>query len=256
MSGLLLRLAGPMQSWGEHSAFGQRDTLNHPTRSGVIGLCAAVRGLPREDERLREYDDLKITVRVDRPGVRDVDYQTIGGGLPSKRTVPKSEGGYRNTSTATVQTWRPYLSDAVFTVALQGPEGLLAVTEEALEHPYWQPYLGRRSYLPEQPILLRAGVADPVEELRSQVPLPPRVPVDGVNFVYEIGAGETADQDSAGRSRTVLNDVPVSAVGGERVFATRDVVKIPEKVASSLRTSSLSEYREKLFAYAVKGRAR
>lgn len=256
MSGLLLRLAGPMQSWGEHSAFGQRDTLGHPTRSGVIGLCAAARGIPRGEERMREYDNLVITVRVDRPGVRDVDYQTIGGGLPSKRTVPKSEGGYRPVSTATVQTWRPYLSDAVFTLALQGPEELLTVTAEALEHPYWQPYLGRRSFLPEQPILLRSGVADPVGELRSGVPLPPRTPADRVNFVYEIGAGEAAGQDSTDRSRTVLNDVPAHALGGDRVFATRDVVEAPEKVALKLRSSSLRAYREKLFTYVAEGRAR
>ena len=256
MSGLLMRLAGPMQSWGEHSAFGQRDTLNHPTRSGVIGLCAAVRGVPREDERLREYDDLRITVRVDRPGVRDVDYQTIGGGLPPKRTVPKSEGGYRPTATATVQTWRPYLSDAVFTVALQGPEELLDVTAEALEHPYWQPYLGRRSFLPEQPLLLRARVVDPVGELRTGVPLPPRALEGRVDFVYESDPGLIAAQGGDDRSRTVLNDVPAPALGGERVFATRDVVATPEKVASELRTSSVPEYREKLLAYVVEGRTR
>ena len=254
MSGLLLRLAGPMQSWGEHSAFGQRDTLGYPTRSGVIGLCAAVRGLPRGDERIREYDDLVITVRVDHAGVRDADYQTIGGGLPSKRTVPKSEGGYRSKDTATVQLWRPYLSDAVFTVALRGPERLLFATAAALERPYWQPYLGRRAFPPEQPVLLRSGVADPVGELRSGVPLPPTAYEGAVSFVHEVGAGEGVHQVGADRSRTVLNDVPASANSGDRVFATRDVVEAQEEVPAALRSTGLWDYRRKLLTYVAEGR--
>lgn len=44
MSGFLLRLAGPMQSWGEHSMFGERDTLPYPSRSGLIGMFAAAQG--------------------------------------------------------------------------------------------------------------------------------------------------------------------------------------------------------------------
>ena len=47
MSGLLLRLAGPLQSWGERSAFGVRDTSAFPTRSGVIGMFAAAEGRNR-----------------------------------------------------------------------------------------------------------------------------------------------------------------------------------------------------------------
>ena len=39
--GLLLRLAGPLQSWGERSHFNERDTARFPTRSGVIGMLAA-----------------------------------------------------------------------------------------------------------------------------------------------------------------------------------------------------------------------
>ena len=38
MSTLLLRLAGPMQSWGVQSRFSVRDTGLEPSKSGVIGL--------------------------------------------------------------------------------------------------------------------------------------------------------------------------------------------------------------------------
>lgn len=41
MSTLLLRLAGPMQSWGTDSKFDVRRTGREPSKSGVIGLVAA-----------------------------------------------------------------------------------------------------------------------------------------------------------------------------------------------------------------------
>ena len=47
--GLLLRLAGPLQSWGMLSHFNERDTARFPTRSGVIGLLAAALGIARDE---------------------------------------------------------------------------------------------------------------------------------------------------------------------------------------------------------------
>lgn len=44
MSTLLMRLAGPLQSWGTTSRFDQRDTGKEPSKSGVIGLMAAALG--------------------------------------------------------------------------------------------------------------------------------------------------------------------------------------------------------------------
>ncbi|MCD8476334.1 MAG: type I-E CRISPR-associated protein Cas5/CasD [Shewanella fodinae] len=41
---LLLWLEGPLQAWGHNSKFGVRDTLNFPTRSGVLGLLCCARG--------------------------------------------------------------------------------------------------------------------------------------------------------------------------------------------------------------------
>ena len=41
MSTLLLRLAGPMQSWGTDSKFDVRRTGREPSKSGVIGRGGA-----------------------------------------------------------------------------------------------------------------------------------------------------------------------------------------------------------------------
>ncbi|MBQ0827883.1 type I-E CRISPR-associated protein Cas5/CasD [Streptomyces tagetis] len=76
---LLIRLAGPLQSWGLTGRFARRDTHSRPTKSGVIGLCAAALGLARE-EPLGELAEVLYGVRADRPGTPLRDYHTAGGG--------------------------------------------------------------------------------------------------------------------------------------------------------------------------------
>src|SRR3546814_10860099 len=77
MSTLLLRLAGPMQSWGTTSRFDQRDTGKEPSKSGVVGLLAAALGIDRENwADLEPLTRLTMGVRHDRPGVLKRDYQT------------------------------------------------------------------------------------------------------------------------------------------------------------------------------------
>jgi CRISPR system Cascade subunit CasD len=169
---LLVRRAGPLQSWGERSAFTRdRDTAGFPTRSGIIGMFAAAQGIARDDQQaLAPYEDLQLTVRVDRPGVRLADYHTVGGGQPKELTAAASAGGNKG---AAVITHRHYLADAVFVVAVTGPAARIAGIAKALTQPRWTPYMGRRACIPDEPFLLRAGVDDPIAELRRHVPLSP-----------------------------------------------------------------------------------
>src|SRR5574337_1235511 len=80
MPTLLLRLAGPMQSWGTTSRFDERDTQLEPSKSGVLGLICAALGR----DRTQPVDDLaalRMGVRVDREGMLMRDYQTATGVL-------------------------------------------------------------------------------------------------------------------------------------------------------------------------------
>ncbi|WP_129286085.1 type I-E CRISPR-associated protein Cas5/CasD [Streptomyces sp. GZWMJZ-114] len=153
--GLLLRLAGPLQSWGEHSHFSDRDTLAFPSRSGLTGMLAAALGRPRHAP-LDEFAALSVAVRVDRAGNRLRDFHTVGGGLSGPETVVTADGGRRGGDTSTLTSTRWYLQDAVFTVALtladrSAPPRTWAA---ALSNPCWPLYLGRRSCPPAGPILL------------------------------------------------------------------------------------------------------
>ncbi|MEE1768759.1 type I-E CRISPR-associated protein Cas5/CasD [Streptomyces sp. JV185] len=81
MSGhvLLIRLAAPLQSWGVVSRFSRRDTHSRPTKSGVIGLCAAALGHDRAEE-LGELAAVRFGVRADHPGTPVRDYHVVGAG--------------------------------------------------------------------------------------------------------------------------------------------------------------------------------
>ncbi|MET9254616.1 type I-E CRISPR-associated protein Cas5/CasD [Streptomyces sp. NPDC003717] len=191
MTGFLLQVGGPMQSWGEHSSFNDRDTVSHPTRSGLIGMIASALGIPREDAvtaaaevtgadvsstRFGQLGALRFTIRHDRPGTRLRDFHTIGGGLPAHRTVPTAKGGRRSPGLGTIVSERHYLADAVFTIAVTAagaPDAarLTAACAQALAAPHWPLHLGRRSCPPGAVFVLATDIADPVADLLTAVPL-------------------------------------------------------------------------------------
>lgn len=247
LPGLLLRLTGPLQSWGERSHFNQRDTAGFPTRSGVIGLLASALGRQR-DQPLDDLARLSLTVRADRPGVLLRDLHTVGGGLPPKQTVTTAEGKKRGGDTGALLSHRYYLADAAFTIALTAasePSGeeaqkdLLARCARALDKPRWPLYLGRRSCPPEGPVLL--GTSDDTLHHLLRLPLAadkPKTP-RGVEFLSDqpldrlpVQAGPTgpaepttpADGDGAHTSSKV-NDEPLSFHPRRRSYRDRPLYR-------------------------------
>ncbi|MFD6855567.1 type I-E CRISPR-associated protein Cas5/CasD [Streptomyces diastaticus] len=190
--GILLRLTGPLQSWGENSHYNYRDTAAFPTRSGLIGLLAAALGRPRHHP-LDDLTPLSVTVRADRPGKPMRDFQTVGGGLPRHLTVTTAEGGKRKENGATLITDRWYLTDAAFTVALTHHDAtpLPPAWAHALAAPRWPLYLGRRSCPPEGPLLL--GTSD--HALHDLVHLPLALPTPrGLHLLIQSQHEPTLDR--------------------------------------------------------------
>lgn len=154
---LVLRLAGPMQSWGSRSQFNRRETDDRPTKSGVIGLLAAAAGRRRSDS-IEDLVELRLGVRVDQPGSLRMDYHTVsdlrGGALLSAATDAKGEQKSTGPKKFTHVTRRFYIEDAVFVVVVEGPEGLLTGLEQAVRRPAFPLALGRRSCVPTQPLIV------------------------------------------------------------------------------------------------------
>ena len=146
---LFLRLEGPLQSWGERARWSVRDTAPEPTKSGVVGLLACALGL-HEDADLRQLSQqVRLGVRCDRPGIPLVDYHTIAGGVMSAEGKVKINANTKEPET--VVSWRHYLCDASFLVAIQAAPELTAQLAEAVQNPHWPIYLGRKSCPPTCP---------------------------------------------------------------------------------------------------------
>ncbi len=151
MATLLLRLQGPMQSWGTTSRFDERDTQLEPSKSGILGLLCAALGRDRS-EPVADLAALRMGVRVDREGVPMRDFQTATGVL-----IASGKSDLRRT----VISPRFYLADAAFLVGLEGGDRvLLERLLAALHGPFWPLALGRKSFAPGLPVALPDGLVD------------------------------------------------------------------------------------------------
>jgi CRISPR system Cascade subunit CasD len=168
MPTLLLRLMGPMQSWGTTSRFDQRDTGKEPSKSGVVGLLAAALGIDRENwTDLEPLTRLSMGVRHDRPGVISQDYQTAG--CAKTDTIIKADG---TPSKDGVVSHRFYLADASFLVGLECKEiSPLERIHAALRDPVWPLALGRKSYVASESIFMESGLQDtPLRDILTRWP--------------------------------------------------------------------------------------
>lgn len=134
MKTVLVKFAGPLQSWGSSSRFETRSTDRYPSKSAVVGLLAASFGYRRDDTRIERFNQLDFAVRVDQAGEILNDYHIA----QKIKLDGKTDQVY--------VTNRLYIQDAVFVVAFGSNDaGWMAEIEYALRHPYFQTFLGRRS---------------------------------------------------------------------------------------------------------------
>ena len=139
MSTLLLWLKGPLQSWAGGEGYAHRPTDDYPTKSGVIGLVAGALGRSRQADS-SDLAGLRFGVKTLREPKRLTDFQTMGERAPGKPNPLEL---------------KDYLMDAGFLVALEGDRSLLEQCRDAIHHPVFMPYLGRRACPPAGPIQTR-----------------------------------------------------------------------------------------------------
>lgn len=154
---LLLWLEAPLQAWGHDSKFGRRDTLNFPTKSGVLGLvCCALGAAGEQTELLAEFAPLEQTVLAFVRNAREPllrDFHMVGSGYDDqnpwqKMLIPKTSEGKPAVGGGSKMTYRYYLQDMAFAVILQVPGVLVSSIAQALQNPVWDLYLGRKNCAP------------------------------------------------------------------------------------------------------------
>ena len=222
MKHLALYLRAPLQSWGASSKFGDRGTIDAPTRSGLFGLIAAACGIDKNDETadrewLAHAAKLSLTVLAFRRGDRLTDYHTVGARYSKndpwqRRMIPtRAEDG--KPKDYPTETHRDYLTDSVFGAVISGDDELVAKMAEGLANPVWGVWLGRKSCIPTEPILV--GLFDSDEAARQALDARLRASLErGGGKVGGKSESEAVKFDlveaAAGEAEETLLDIPVS----------------------------------------------
>jgi len=223
---LILRLDGPMQAWGMHTYEDFRPSNLFPTRSGLLGLVGACLGIDREDHLGLEQlaKSVEFTVRVDREVKRQDAEEPISKSilrLPDYHTVYEARRANRPPKKGeTIESWREYLFDAAFTVAVGEKENApvtLGTIGAALRRPCFTPVLGRRSCPITRPLL--DGTV--IEAKDAKAALAMALPVGGLIY---------AEGDLLSTQPLRIRDVPMYR--RHRQFGTRQVFLHKEEPCS------------------------
>lgn len=213
---LIIKLDGVMQGWGGHTYEDWRPTELFPTRSGLLGLLGACLGIDRHDTaRLNALaSSVRFSIRADNRErdngekilpLRLCDYHTI---LHARKVDGKPNDN-------PVQSYRWYLFDSPFTVAIEEVAGCTITLEEIavkLAKPVYTPFLGRRSCPLSSPLLV-PGATEPFEAMTVKDAFD-RSGLGG-QVVYSESPDFTSDQ------KLRMRDVPL--YGRTRRFTTREV---------------------------------
>jgi CRISPR system Cascade subunit CasD len=210
---LVLRLEGPLQSWGVDSQYNRRSTGLMPTKSAVAGMCCAALGLDRgsEEERLTlsQFAQLHMTsIAVPRKiHNRDLDVRRLQD-FHTVQDTRKADGSLKDCHI----TQRQYLTDAGFYVLLSGTVTFCHELADALRDPKWGVWLGRKTCIPTAPVLV--GVFDSKEDALR--PILADRPLESFTCQEEVVTFSDG--------RDSLPDQPVSFLSSNREFAPRRVV--------------------------------
>lgn len=228
---LLLWFEAPLQSWGYDSKFSRRDTLEFPTKSGVLGLLLCAMGASGEQrELLEKFSSLKQTVLSFSNNKAKSsllhDFQMIGAGYEDANPwedllIPKKADGKSPVGGGTKMTHRYYLQNAVFSVLLEVPADMSENLANALQNPVYPIYLGRRCCVPTE------FVYQGTYETENEAELAARKIATEKSLVaaFRVIDGENLED---GDEVFTLNDVPVQ-FGTNKIYRDRRVTKILEE---------------------------
>jgi CRISPR system Cascade subunit CasD len=207
---LLMRFVAPMQSWGVQSNFDYRDTGLEPSKSGVVGLLCAALGHDRESEIDPRFLSARMGVRVDCEGIVAYDYHVAGVG-----GILKADGKVKSDNV--VPSWRYYLADAAFLVGLESNDGgWLRTLHDALLHPVWPLFFGRKAFLPAESVALSENPVR-AQDLQTALQDHPRLREDPRSLDPTRMRGLVEDPNGP----IVRMDQPLSFARGTRQFGLR-----------------------------------
>ncbi|MCG3884488.1 type I-E CRISPR-associated protein Cas5/CasD [Photobacterium leiognathi] len=227
---ILLWLEGPLQSWGCESKFGRRESLDFPTKSGVLGITLAAMGAGGcQSELLSILGPLGMQVFCFAEGANDrglnepinklVDFQVIGNGYLDKdpwqtMLIPKTTDGKKAVGGGSKLTYRTYIQDMAYAVIMEVPADHAKWIADSLREPVWELSLGRKNCAPSEVIFQgRFGIQE-----------------DAKNKAIEIAKTKSRiltlsvyqNPPSKSHDIKVINDMPIQ-FGQEKSYRDRTV---------------------------------
>lgn len=163
---LLLRLYGPLASWGDIAVGETRHSTLQPSRSALLGLLGAALGIERQDEAGQQTlaQGYRFAVKLEAAGSPLRDYHTIQVGTPARKEVFRSRRQELCAEkVSTMLSEREYRCDSLAIVAVEALPGALASLDalaKALRRPRFVLYLGRKSCplaVPLHPVTVSAA---------------------------------------------------------------------------------------------------
>lgn len=135
-STLILKTEG-MSAYGLQTFDVHRRVSHFPTRSAIMGLLGAAKGISRsQHQALFELSErLNIAVQVNRGGEKIVDYHTVQNF--------RSPAG--KIQTGTKPTYREYWCDSEYTFAISAEESVILELKKAVISPAFTLFQGRKS---------------------------------------------------------------------------------------------------------------
>lgn len=132
METLVLKLTGPMQSYGNDSYYNYRYTDRLPRKSMIVGFLGACLGIGRDDdEAFKELNKLGVATRLDQGGQMLRDFHMVHEHHTTKKSVWITE--------------RYYMTDTVVVIGISSSDtDLIKKLEYAVKNPVYAPFIGRK----------------------------------------------------------------------------------------------------------------
>lgn len=221
---LVLWLEGPLQSWGFDSRFCRKNTLEFPTKSGLLGmLCCAMGAGGEQREWLASMAPLKNTIlayskETHTPLLRD--FHMIGSGYNESDSfealmIPRTSEGKKPVGKSSKLTYRYYLQDAYFAAILEIPSDQAERLSQSLINPVWDLFLGRKNCPPSDFIFrgifkTEEGAVSKASEIGKEKSL---------KEIFQVLEGEHDGEV------IILNDVPIE-FGQNKTYKQRYVTVV------------------------------
>jgi CRISPR system Cascade subunit CasD len=149
---LVLRLYGPLASWGEIAVGESRHSAVHPSKSALLGLLGAALGVVREDDAGQQalFEGYRFGVKLVCPGTPLRDYHTVQAPPRQSKVLWRSRRQELadKARLGTLLSAREYRCDSLAVIAVEALPNARWSLEDlaaALRRPWFPLYLGRKS---------------------------------------------------------------------------------------------------------------